>query len=206
MDNNIYHDKDNDIHETAIISPFAIIGKGNTIGAFCVIEHNVKIGDNNTISHHVTIGTAGEVRGSNEIRGQVVIGDNNTIREFTSIQSPQRGDFTIIDNNCFIMDKCHIAHDNIIESNVTIAPNTTLGGCVLVRKWANIGMGVIVHQRKTIGEGAMLGMGTVITKDVPPFETWYGVPAKANGFNLNGLRKRFPDKTEEELIAICVEY
>jgi UDP-N-acetylglucosamine acyltransferase len=196
-------DTNNTIHDTAYVHHNAILGEGNVIGAFTVIEANVEMGDNNIISHHVTIGTAGEVRGSNEIKGKVIIGDNNVIREFTSIQSPQRTDYTIIDNDCFIMDKCHIAHDNIIESNVTIAPLTSLGGCVLVQQYANIGMGVVVHPRTTIGESSMLGMGSVVTKDIPPFETWYGNPAKGNGYNLIGLNKRYPNKSEEELIDIC---
>ena len=204
--NSQHEDKRNNIHPTAIVSPYAVIGEGNIIGAYTVIEHNVVIGDKNEIGSHVCIGSAGEVRGDNTIKGKVVIGDNNVIKEAVSIQSPQRTDLTIIDNDCFIMHGCHIAHDNIIESNVTIAPLTIIGGCVLIQKYANIGMGTVVKQRLTVGEGCMLGMNSTITKDIPCFETWYGSPAKSSGYNLTGLRRRYPNKTEEELLAICVEY
>lgn len=194
----------NKIHDTAEVHPNAILGKNNTIGAFTVIEANVRLGDNNIISHHVTIGTAGEVRGENDIKGKVYIGDNNVIREFTSIQSPQRHDFTQIGNDCFIMDKCHVAHDNILGNGVTLAPSVCLGGVVLVGDYANLGMGSIIHPRLIVGEGCMIGMGAVVTKDVPNNETWVGVPAKGIGFNLRGLAKRFPDLTEEELIDLAI--
>jgi UDP-N-acetylglucosamine acyltransferase len=200
---NTYEDKRNNIHDTALVSPFAILGEGNTIGAFAVIEANVVIGDNNIISHQVTIGTAGEVRGMNDIKGKVFIGNNNVIREYCTIHSPQRHDFTQIGNDCFIMTKTHIGHDCIIGDSVTMSPMSVLGGSVLVGNYANLGMGAIVKQRLTIGEGCMLGMGSVVTKDIPPFETWYGNPAKGNGYNLRGLEKRYPNKSEEELIDIC---
>jgi UDP-3-O-[3-hydroxymyristoyl] glucosamine N-acyltransferase len=48
----------------------------------------------------------------------------------------------------------------VIEDNVWVAPNA----------------GVL--QKSTIGQGAMVGLGAVVLKNVPPGETWAGVPAK----------------------------
>jgi len=47
-------------------------------------------------------------------------------------------------------------------------------------------------------------MGAIIVKDIPNYEKWVGVPAKCIGWNLLGLRKRYPNKTEEEIIELCV--
>ena len=52
----------NEIHHMADISPFAIIGKGNTIGPYTVIRANVRIGNNNYIGPHVVIGEPAEYR------------------------------------------------------------------------------------------------------------------------------------------------
>ncbi len=47
----------------------------------------------------------------------------------------------------------------------------------------------------TIGDGAVIGMGSVVTKDVPPYEIWAGNPAKL-------IRKRFDDETIEKLLEL----
>ena len=47
-----------------------------------------------------------------------------------------------------------------------------------------IGYGAIISRGVTIGEGAVIAAGAVVTKDVPPFEVWAGVPARK-------LRDRF---------------
>ena len=57
-----------------------------------------------------------------------------------------------------------------------------------------IGTGAIVLQGVTIGDGAVVAAGAVVTKDVPAFEVWGGVPAKF-------IRKRNPEVTYEVLGA-----
>ena len=53
-----------------------------------------------------------------------------------------------------------------------------LCGSVQVEKNATIFSNVIVREHVHIGEGAIIGMGSVLTKDVPAEEVWYGVPAQ----------------------------
>jgi UDP-N-acetylglucosamine acyltransferase len=193
----------NKVHETALISPKAILGDNNIIGAGVVIEHNVIMGDNNIISPYVTIGLPGEVRGENDIKGQVIIGNNNIVREFTSIQSPVRTDITKIGNHNYIMDKCHIGHDCILADNVTLAPFVCLGIAVL-ENWVNMGMGSVAHPRVTIGEGAMIGAQAMVKGDVPKYQTWVGVPAKFVKWNIRGMEKM--GFTEEQIDKICASF
>lgn len=54
-----------------------------------------------------------------------------------------------------------------------------------------VGFGTIIRRGVTIGDGAVVGAGSVVTKDVPAFEIWAGVPARR-------VRERF-DLTEQEL-------
>ena len=191
MKANYFELEDNVIDPTAIIEPGAIIGKGNTIGAYTVIRSCVKIGNNNYIAPHVVIGEPAEYRIHPEktYPEKIVIGNRNRISEFVSIQAGILTIGTTIDSDCYIMHGCHIAHDNYISKDVTIAPLTTLGGMVTVNQGANIGMGVMVHPRLIIGKGAMVGMGAVVTKNIPAFETWAGVPAKYMKPNQKAIDK-----------------
>lgn len=56
-----------------------------------------------------------------------------------------------------------------------------------------IGNNSLIKQGVTIGHGAIIGMGSVVTKDVPPYEIWAGNPAKL-------IRKRFDDNVIEKLL------
>lgn len=178
----LYEDQKNIIHSSAIVSPNCIIGNGNYIGPYAVIEDNVILGNNNWIGPLVTIGQPGEYKnppeGFDVSKGKVKIGNGNTIREHTAIQASVMTNSTIIGDNNFIMEKCHIAHDCVIGDNVIIAPLTSLGGSVCIENDSNLGQGVIIHPRLKIGRGSMLGMNSTITKDIPEFETWAGCPAK----------------------------
>ncbi len=58
-----------------------------------------------------------------------------------------------------------------------------------------IGSKCLIKGGVTIGDGAVIGMGSVVTKDVPPYEVWAGNPAKF-------IKKRFDDETIEKINQI----
>lgn len=58
-----------------------------------------------------------------------------------------------------------------------------------------IGIGSIIKSGVTIHNGAVIGAGSVVTHDVPPYEIWAGNPA-------HRIRKRFDDDTIEKLLKI----
>lgn len=77
----------------------------------------------------------------------------------------------------------YVAHDCVIGDYVTFAPNVHCNGNVHIGNHAYIGTGAIIKQGTLdkpliIGEGAVIGMAAVVTKDVPPFTTVIGNPAK----------------------------
>lgn len=77
----------------------------------------------------------------------------------------------------------YVAHDCEIGDFVTFAPNVRCNGNVRIGDHAYIGTGAIIRNGKSgrpllIGEGAVVGMGSVVTKDVPPFVTVVGNPAR----------------------------
>jgi len=97
--------------------------------------------------------------------------------------------FAIITSNTSIGRHFHcniysyVAHDCVIGNFVTFAPGVMCNGNVHVGDYAYIGTGAILRQGKPgkplqIGAGAVVGMGAVVTRDVPPGQTVIGNPAK----------------------------
>lgn len=77
----------------------------------------------------------------------------------------------------------YVAHDCVIGDFVTFAPSVHCNGNVHIHDHAYIGTNVVIKQGSpskplVIGEGAVIGMGAVVTKDVPPYTTVVGNPAK----------------------------
>jgi sugar O-acyltransferase (sialic acid O-acetyltransferase NeuD family) len=71
----------------------------------------------------------------------------------------------------------YIAHDCRIGDFVTFAPNVCCNGSVTIEDDVYIGTGAILKPGVRIGRGAMVGMGAVVLKDVPPGQTVVGNPA-----------------------------
>ncbi len=176
------------IHPTARIHPSAVltgdveVGEGTEIGALCYIEGPARIGRDNKIYPHCVIGTDCE-HASLEPSGPILIGDSNVIRELTVVQRGSGERPTEIGNDCYLMDHIHVAHDCLVGDGVTIAPNTVLAGHVRILEGATVGVGTGFHQHSTVGAFAMIGMGAVVTKDVPPFCVVTGSPAGFLRFN-----------------------
>ena len=120
------------------------------------------------------------------------IGDRNLIREFATIHRgtvQDAGTTRIGDDNLF-MAYVHVAHDCQIADHVIMANAASLGGHVHVDEWAILGGFTIVHQFCHIGAHCFCAMGSVLTKDVPPFVTVSGHPAQPHGINVEGLQRR----------------
>lgn len=76
-----------------------------------------------------------------------------------------------------------VAHDCVIGDFVTFAPSVQCNGHIVIDDYVTIGTGALLKNGSSnkplhIGEGAVIGMGAVVTKDVPPFTTVVGNPAK----------------------------
>jgi len=151
----------NNIHKTAIIYSNVQLGTGNTIGAFCVIGSN------------------GEIRGTKDFNGRVIIGDNNIISEMVTIQRPaNETQRTAIGSNNLIMAHTHIGHDVTIGNNTELCTGTIVGGYAQIKDGAKIKLGVTIRNRIIIGERALIGMGSIVVKNVESDSIVKGNPAK----------------------------
>lgn len=201
----------NSIHPTAVIGPDVKIGTGNVIGPYCILSGRIVLGDDNWLGPHVVIGTPPEVRGfphgavddtPGADDGAVRIGSHNIIHEFANVQRGWATD-TVIGDNCFIMTQAHIAHDCVIGDAATVSSGVTLGGHAHVFNAANVGMSSVIHQRVAIGPGAMIGMGSAVRKDAPPFSITVGNPARTTGINSIGLERQ---GCNEATVAALTDY
>ena len=124
------------------------------------------------------------------------IGDRNTIREFSTINrgTEDGGGITRLGNDNWLMAYIHIAHDCLIGNNTTFANGASLAGHVTIDDYAILGGFTLVHQFCAIGENAFCGMGSAISKDIPPYVMVSGNPAQAFGLNTEGLKRRGFDK------------
>lgn len=84
--------------------------------------------------------------------------------------------------------------ENIMKKNFSrhefmIFQKTKIGNDV----W--IGTNTLIKAGVTIADGAVIGMGSIVTKDIGPYEIWVGNPAKM-------IKKRFNDETIEKLLKL----
>ncbi len=77
-----------------------------------------------------------------------------------------------------VMPGVILTHDDVVGPYATFGSGVRLGGGVTVEAGAYVGAAAAVRERLTIGAGSLVGMGSVVTRDVPPGEVWAGVPAR----------------------------
>lgn len=77
-----------------------------------------------------------------------------------------------------VMPQAVFTHDDCIEDYVTVGAGVRLAGDVHVQEGAYLGAGALIREYRTVGPWALVGMGAVVTEDVPGGEVWAGVPAR----------------------------
>lgn len=81
--------------------------------------------------------------------------------------------------NVMLSPNTTVSHGSILEDGVRLSAGAQLGGSVHVKRGAWLAVGVSVKPQIVIGEGAMIGIGSVVLSDIPAHTVAYGVPAKA---------------------------
>lgn len=176
----------------SVIGPDVEIAEGTWVGPHVVINGPCRIGKENRIFQFSSIGEEPQDKKYNGEPTLLEIGDRNVIREFCTLNRGTAQDlgYTRIGNDNWIMAYVHIAHDCIVGDNTIFANNATLAGHVNIQDYSILGGACLIHQFCTIGAHSFVGMGSHISKDVPPYLMVSGQPAEPHGLNVEGLRRR----------------
>lgn len=198
------------IHPSALIDPGARLEPGVEVGPFSVIGAEVEIGAGTRIGSHVVIQGPSRIGRDNRIfqfasigedpqdkkyRGEITrleIGDRNVIRECATLHrgTIQDQSLTRVGDDNLFMAYTHVAHDCVIGNGTIMANGASLAGHVHVDDFAILGGFSLVHQFCRIGRESFSGMGSVISRDVPPFVMLGGSPTRPRGINAVGLERR----------------
>lgn len=151
------------IGPAASIRSHTVIYAGNRIGARFQTGHGVMVREDNIIGDDVSIGTGSVVEHHIRIGDGVRIHSNAFVPEFT-----------VLESGCWI-GPCVV----ITNAKYPRSPNVkeTLKGA-LVRRNAKIGANSTLLPGVEIGEDALVGAGSVVTRDVPPGAVVVGNPAR----------------------------
>lgn len=169
------------------------------IGDFSVIGACTVLYTGTTIANNVLICDLSSVRESCDIAEYVVLGRGVMVQPHTTIGARSR-----------IMDMCHLPGDMTIEEDVFFsalvgsASENTMGrsadeqalarGGPHVRRGAYVGVGASMLPGTTIGEDAVVGAASLVTRDVPPRTLVMGAPARV----VRDVPPRFAEQGREE--------
>lgn len=186
------------------IGPFCTVGPTVELRAGVQLLSHVNlsgvttVGERTVVYPFASLGTPPQSTGYRGGATRLTIGADCRIREGVTISTglEDHGALTTVGDRCFLMANSHVGHDCHVGSDVTFANGAVLGGHVVVGDHVFIGGNAAVHQFVRIGEGAMIGGLSGITRDVIPFGFAFGSKADLVGLNVVGLRRRKFNRTD----------
>jgi len=179
------------IHPTADVSPAAEIGAGTSIWHQAQVREGARIGANCILSKGVYIDAG------------VTLGNNVKVQNYVSIYHG-----VTIEEGVFCGPHCVFTND---KSPRAVNPDGSLKSgddwvlsATLVRAGAAIGANATIVCGVTLGRWAMVGSGSVVTRDVPDYGLVWGNPARLRGFACPcGARLRQDRVDGANVVALC---
>lgn len=158
------------IHPTAMIEDDVELGAGSSVWDHVHIRHHAKLGDECIVGGKSLIAYEVSIGNRVKINSNVYICYGVTIEDGVMISAG-----TIFTNDRFpratTPDLKHLRSSDPDEETYS----------TLVRQGATIGAGCVVGSNLTIGQFAMVGMGSIVTRDIPDFHLSLGSPARSIG-------------------------
>lgn len=145
------------IHPRAEVQPDAVIGARTRVWQFAIVLGGARIGADCNLNAHTLV------------EGGAVIGDRVTLKCGVYVW-----DGITLEDDVFCGANATFTNDKQPRSRQHPADYAR----TVIERGASIGAGAVILPGLRIGAGAMIGAGAVVTRDVPPGETWVGNPAR----------------------------
>ena len=172
--------KNNDyfVHPSSFVDEGAQVGNGTRIWHFCHLMSGAVVGENCNIGQNVFIGS------------EAVLGNGVKVQNNVSIYST-----VICEDNVFLGPS--MAFTNVINPRAFIERKDEFRP-TLIKQGATIGANATIICGITIGKYAMIGAGSLVSKNVPDYALVYGNPGKIQGWVCKcGEKLKFLDKNAQ---------
>ncbi len=152
------------VHESSYVDEGVVVGVGTCIWHFCHILTETTIGERCRIGQNVVIGPRVAIGNNVKIQNNVSVYEGVTLEDdvfcgpsivFTNINTPR---------SAFPRNKPEDNHPTLVKRGASLGANAT------------------ILCGTTVGEHALVGAGSVVTKDVAPYAVVYGNPARQRGW------------------------
>lgn len=171
------------IESTSVVDENAVVGDGTRIWNFVHVRENAEIGRNCVLGDYVYVGRGVKIGNSVKLENRATIYEGVTIE-----------------------DKVFVGPHVTFTNDLTPRSFSTDWKIqqTLVKKGSSIGAGTVIVCGITIGEYALIGAGSVVTKNMPPHALAYGNPARIRGFICrNGTKLEIEEKRKDYVLMEC---
>jgi UDP-N-acetylglucosamine acyltransferase len=192
-----------------VVLPGSELAGGVEVGPWCVVEPGVELGEGVKLGPHVhlsgrtiigagtRIGTGSALGGEPADkdyageRSRVLIGENCRIFEHCTVHRASGDESaTVLEDGVMMMAGSHVGHNSIIRTGATLVNHSAVAGHAEVGEGAILVASSAVHQFGKVGRMTMVGGGSMVTKDAPPFSIVAGsYPIRWRTPNTIGLRR-----------------
>lgn len=196
------------IHPTAIMDRTAELAEDVEIGAYSVVEGQVRLGPGTVLRPHAVVRRSCQVGSGNlidsfaviggepqdhkfdpAVESSVRIGNDNVFREGVTIsRATGAGLATVVGDRNYFMTCAHAGHNATVEDDCVLVNGAALAGHTVLGRRAILSAHVVVHQFCWVGEGVMSQGNAATAMHIPPYCILANV-SRVVGLNLVGLRR-----------------
>lgn len=171
------------VHPTAVVDKTVTIGDGTKVWHFVHVRENAEIGRNCVLGDFVYVGKGVKIGNGVKLENKATVYEGVRIEDKVFV-----GPHVSFTNDLY--PRSFSTNWKIVET--------------LVKEGASIGAGAIVRCGITVGEYALIGAGSAVTKEVPSYAIAYGNPAEVRGFACKcGRKLREEEKKQKFVLMKC---